>query len=127
VECLLNDPLGRFGHVYTVNPLWTVDPDNPSIHASTGFPLCIPRNATDSECPLSNRPLDGNGNFRTTFTYPAPANVVAGGPDPRIMAPLVVGDYITFSGTKTSGGVWFSFRSSASWNLFPTRCLKSTP
>jgi hypothetical protein len=44
-------------------------------------------------------------------TFPAPANVVAGGPDPRIMAPLVVGDFITYSGTKTSGGVWFSFRS----------------
>ncbi|KAJ7101874.1 hypothetical protein C8R44DRAFT_716280 [Mycena epipterygia] len=104
-ECVLNDPVGRFGKVNTAHPLWTVDPDNPSVHATTGFPLCIPRNATDSQCPLTNRPLDANGNYQTSFTYPDPAKVVAGGLDPRIMAPLAVGDYITYSGIKTPEGV----------------------
>ncbi|KAJ7847618.1 hypothetical protein B0H14DRAFT_3867439 [Mycena olivaceomarginata] len=105
VECVLNDPLGRYGHAYTANPLWSVDPDNPSVRASTGFPVCIPRNSTDHECPLTNRPLDTQGNYLSTFTYPDPARVVAGGLDPRIMAPLAVGDYIIFSGIKTPEGV----------------------
>ncbi|KAJ7649455.1 hypothetical protein DFH06DRAFT_554104 [Mycena polygramma] len=104
-EGLLNDPLGRFGLPYTTNPLWTVDPDNPSVHSSTGVPLCIPRNTTDSECPLTNRPVDGNGVYLTSFTFPDPSLVVPGGLDPRIMVPLVVGDYITFSGTSTDGGI----------------------
>ncbi|KAJ7452243.1 hypothetical protein FB451DRAFT_1145306 [Mycena latifolia] len=105
VECVLNDPLGRYGHAYTANPLWSVDPDNPSVRASTGFPVCIPRNSTDPECPLTNRPVDTQGNYLSTFTYPDPARVVAGGLDPRIMAPLAVGDYIIFSGIKTLEGV----------------------
>ncbi|KAJ7712496.1 hypothetical protein B0H16DRAFT_693654 [Mycena metata] len=105
LECLLNDPVGRFGIAYTDNPLWTVDPDSPSIRASTGVPLCIPRNATDSECPLTNRPTDGNGFYLTAFTFPAPDLVEPGGPDPRIMVPIVVGDYITFSGTKIAGDI----------------------
>ncbi|KAJ7146109.1 hypothetical protein C8R44DRAFT_690358 [Mycena epipterygia] len=105
LECVLNDPLGRFGPAYTVDPLWTVDPDNPSVRSSTGFPLCIPRNSTDADCPLTNRPADGNGNSLTTFTFNDPALVVSGDPDPRLMVPLVVGDFITFSGTKVAGGL----------------------
>ncbi|KAJ7938291.1 hypothetical protein B0H13DRAFT_1942270 [Mycena leptocephala] len=105
LECVLNDPVGRYGYAYTENPLWTVDPDNPSVHSSTGVPLCIPRNSTDSECPLTNRPKDANGFYLTAFTFPDPAVVTPGGLDPRIMVPLVVGDYITFSGTKTEDGI----------------------
>ncbi|KAJ7145995.1 hypothetical protein C8R44DRAFT_5120 [Mycena epipterygia] len=105
LEVVLNDPLGTFGHVYTPNPLWTVDAEDPSVYATTGFPLCIPRNTTDPECPLTNRPTDGNGNYLTSFTFPAPDLVVEGGADPRIMAPLVVGDYVTFSGIKTADGI----------------------
>lgn len=41
--------------------------------------------------------------FKSTF--PDPAVVTPGGLDPRIMVPLVVGDYITFSGTKTEDGI----------------------
>jgi hypothetical protein len=77
--------VGRFGYAYTENPLWTVDPDNPSVHSSTvcgsllkghlthsddilqGVPLCIPRNSTDAECPLTNRPKDGNGFYLTAL------------------------------------------------------------
>ncbi|KAJ7155815.1 hypothetical protein C8R46DRAFT_910506, partial [Mycena filopes] len=94
VEC----PLGRFSRPYTANPLWSVDAENPSVHATTGFPVCIPRNTTDPECPLTNRPKDSAGKYQTTYTYPDPATVVPSGLDPRIMAPLVTGDYATFSG-----------------------------
>ncbi|KAJ7230324.1 hypothetical protein GGX14DRAFT_343704 [Mycena pura] len=104
-EVVLNDPLGRYGHPYTDNPLWTVDPDNPSVRASTGFPVCIPRNTTDSECPLTNRPKDGSGLFLTAFTMPDPALVTPGGLDPRIMVPLVVGDYVTYLGTQVGDGL----------------------
>ncbi|KAJ7065480.1 hypothetical protein C8F01DRAFT_982165 [Mycena amicta] len=106
-ECVLNDPIGRYGHPYTDFPLWTVDPDNPSIHASTGFPVCIPRNTTDPECPLTNRAaiLPSNPANLPASTMPDPARVVPGGLDPRIMVPLVVGDYITYSGTKVPGGL----------------------
>ncbi|KAJ7631906.1 hypothetical protein DFH06DRAFT_1004796 [Mycena polygramma] len=105
LQCVLNDPIGRFGYAYTENPLWTVDADNPSIRSSTGVPMCIPRNSTDSECPLTNRPVDGNGIYQTSFTFPDPTVVVPGGLDPSVMVPLVVGDYITFSGTKIEDGI----------------------
>ena len=36
IECVISDPLGIYGPVYTNNPLWSVDPVNPSIHATTG-------------------------------------------------------------------------------------------
>lgn len=56
VDCVLNDPSGRFGLPQSGNELWAVDPDNPSIHAVNGFPVCIPRSADDSLCPAKNRP-----------------------------------------------------------------------
>lgn len=49
-------PVGRFGKAYTAHPLFTADTDNPSIVASTGFPVCIPRSADDVDCPAKNRP-----------------------------------------------------------------------
>jgi hypothetical protein len=61
IDCVVNDPVGRFGQAYTANPLFTSDPDNPSIHAVNGFPMCIPRPTTtgdDPLCPKRNRPLD---------------------------------------------------------------------
>ncbi|KAJ7706705.1 hypothetical protein B0H17DRAFT_1001140, partial [Mycena rosella] len=67
IEAVLNDPLGQYGPVYTDFPLWTVDAQNPSVTASTGFPLCIPRNSTDADCPLKNRPVDGDGFYLTAL------------------------------------------------------------
>jgi hypothetical protein len=61
IECVINDPTGRYGLPYTDHPLWTSDPDNPSIHSSTGFPVCIPRSLNDPLCPAKNRPNDVNG------------------------------------------------------------------
>ncbi|KAJ6483816.1 hypothetical protein C8R47DRAFT_945785, partial [Mycena vitilis] len=97
---VLNDPTATYSHAYIDNPLWSVDNVNPSVRSSTGFPLCIPRNGTDSECPLTNRPLNGK-NYATTWTFADPAKLTKGAPDARIMVPLAVGDYITFSGIKT--------------------------
>lgn len=34
ITCVLNDPLGVFGPVYTKNPLWSLDPVNPSLSPS---------------------------------------------------------------------------------------------
>lgn len=56
IDCVLNDPYGRFGLPHTGNELWSVDPDNPSIHAVNGFPVCIQRSANDPLCPDRNRP-----------------------------------------------------------------------
>ena len=48
-----------------------VTTDNPSIVASTGFPVCIPRvdpaTAVDPLCPIKNRPVDGTGAFVTAL------------------------------------------------------------
>ena len=89
----INDPVGRFGlrHGSSADPAnssdqgciakgtcdveeshydprFTADTDNPTIHASTGFPMCIPRafpfgpdGDTDALCPQQNRPIQGNG------------------------------------------------------------------
>jgi hypothetical protein len=62
IDCVLNDPVGRYGIPQTGQELWTVDPDNPSIHATNGFPVCIPRSASDPACPSKNRPKDAAGN-----------------------------------------------------------------
>lgn len=56
----INDPNGVFGVPYTLNPFFTADDENPSIQAFSGFPMCIPRSATDALCPASNRPANTN-------------------------------------------------------------------
>ncbi|KAF7297085.1 hypothetical protein MIND_00941400 [Mycena indigotica] len=121
-EVVLNDPVGRFGPMYKELPLFTVDADNPSIRSSTGFPLCIPRNATDPECPLTNRPMDIHGSYLTSFTMPDPAHIANGsvGLDPRIMVPLVVGDYVTYSGTKVPGDLLAIYSLEANIGIFTT-------
>lgn len=119
----LNDTVGRFGKKHAAtgrcagaadcveqpgyDPRFTPDTDNPTITASTGFPLCIPRSnpftaGTDPLCPQSNRPLapfcpsfpDGSGippfppqttGYCTSFVMnapktPAPAGLSCPGP-----------------------------------------------
>jgi hypothetical protein len=107
-ECLspdarvrINDPVGRFGLKHgglgclvlgTCNveeshydQRFTADTDNPTIHAATGFPMCIPRaypfgadGDTDALCPQQNRPKQGNNGSKCTnlpvangITFPA--------------------------------------------------------
>lgn len=119
----INDTIGRFGKKNAAtgrcagaadcveqpgyDPRFTPDTDNPTITASTGFPLCIPRSnpftaGTDPLCPQSNRPLapfcpsfpDGTGippfppqttGYCTSFVMsapktPAPAGLTCPGP-----------------------------------------------
>ncbi len=56
----INDPNGRFGRKQTPDARFSVDDANPTIHAGTGYPLCVPRTdpavADDPLCPQANRP-----------------------------------------------------------------------
>ena len=96
----INDGVGRFGLRHGgpdclfnktcdveeshYDARFTADTDNPTIHASTGFPMCIPRafpfgteGDTDALCPQQNRPKQGVGAKCTNLpatngvTYPA--------------------------------------------------------
>jgi hypothetical protein len=108
VKVRLNDPSGRFGIKTIWDPRFTADTGNPTIHAETGYPMCLPRNAADAECPQANRPK-ANGAYLTSFVMgtktlpPTPAGAPSVPPcgstcDPKLQAPFEVGDYITFSG-----------------------------
>jgi Fibronectin type III domain len=56
----INDPNGRFGRVQSPDPRFSVDDANPTVHAATGYPMCVPRTdpatADDPLCPQANRP-----------------------------------------------------------------------
>jgi hypothetical protein len=105
----LNDPLGRFGRVISADPRFTVDADNPTVAAATGFPMCIPRTdpaggTPDALCPESNRIPDVSG-FVISQTMTDPALLPGGGAlDPRVQAPMEIGDYVNFSGTLINDG-----------------------
>lgn len=135
-----NDPIqdagadglsGRWGKTHSIDPRFSGDDVNTTIHTSTGFPLCIPRVAPpgtlgaastgiDTECPIGNRPLNGDSRFPTDpfiavgqplkiFNMPCPAGTlscpagqppaVGGYPDPTKQVPLMVGDQVNYIGT----------------------------
>ncbi|MEP7191323.1 MAG: fibronectin type III domain-containing protein, partial [Actinomycetota bacterium] len=58
----INDPNGRFGRAQTPDGRFSVDDANPTIHAATGYPMCVPRTdptaagGDDPLCPQANRP-----------------------------------------------------------------------
>jgi hypothetical protein len=88
-----------------------VDQDNPTVHATTGYPMCVPRSASDAECPMSNRPMAAGVALQLFVTgstgMPAPApglNAIAPCPgcNARKQAPLMPGDYINYQGTLAS-------------------------
>lgn len=119
----INDP----GKVYGANNTspdvrFSVDPENPTIHAQTGYPMCIPGvapPAIDSKCPIGNRPL-ATGSPLTTFVMSGPdipatalppgqsAIISCKDPAPACdadkQAPFMVGDFITFQGTLFNDG-----------------------
>jgi hypothetical protein len=108
----LNDPAsptsaggGRYGRAMSPDGRFMVDQDNPTIASASGFPMCFPRTdplvGDDSLCPRSNRPVDPTtGTFSSLFQMNSPANLPLGGAlDPRVQAPMEVGDYINFAGT----------------------------
>ena len=103
----INDPSGRYS-LSTTSPdrRFTVDPDNPTIIAGTGYPMCLPRAAANADplCPEGNRPVDALGNHLvslTTNNLTAPGAPTFPGvfPDSTLQAPMEVGDYITYAGT----------------------------
>ena len=57
------NPTGRFSAGQSPDPRFSADQDNPTIHAATGYPMCIPRTdprvagGDDPLCPQLNRPL----------------------------------------------------------------------
>ncbi|KAI5804609.1 hypothetical protein EDC01DRAFT_644074 [Geopyxis carbonaria] len=104
---VINDPIGRFAPVRDEWPLWTIDYEFPSVKASTGFPLCFPKTnpatSDDPLCPSKNRPVNAQGLPITQIEFsPPPASESA--PDPDVAAPLMVGDWVVFSGIQVTTG-----------------------
>lgn len=112
---LLNDPGGVYGHgngdparaALPQDDRFAADDENAAVHASTGFPVCVPRidpaAASDPKCPSTNRPAGtGPAAYRFTCgTVPAFGDAtIAVNPacDPQRPVPLRVGDYVTYSG-----------------------------
>jgi len=134
----INDPLGRYGLSHgapgsaaaLVEPgydsRFSIDEESPTIHASTGFPMCLPRTdpftaADDPDCPQANRPrapdcaslpdpfpafaMPPAGQYCRNFMMPpagAPCSGEGGAtcpPDPTRQAPFEVGDFIDYMGT----------------------------
>ncbi|KAJ0382326.1 hypothetical protein COL922a_012793 [Colletotrichum nupharicola] len=74
-----------------IDPFFTADDVNPSVSSFSGFPMCVPRSASDPLCPMSNRPGLKQGSIPAA--------------DANVMAPLIAGDFITFSGYQTGGKI----------------------
>jgi hypothetical protein len=111
----INDPDGVYA---PPDPLadkrFKVDKDNPTIHAGTGYPMCIAHVGAPGECPDANRPDGPDGKPLTTFVMGA--NGLPGSPlgalpippcpacDQTRQAPLKRGDYIIYAGTLAKDG-----------------------
>jgi len=122
-------PTGRFSAGQSPDERFSVDQGNPTIHAGTGYPMCIPRTdpaaGDDPLCPQVNRPKAAAGcrNFSQAgvalpasgeLSRPAAGQVyctqyvmksvtdatrTATDADPRAQAPFEVGDFVNYSGT----------------------------
>jgi hypothetical protein len=81
----INDPTARFSIGKSPDSRFSVDDQNPTIHAATGYPMCIPRTdprlADDPKCPQRNRPLANQQhcrNFRDAgYILPAGRDLAA--------------------------------------------------
>ncbi len=113
----INNPNGVFAPPDPLaDPRFMVDEANPTIHAGTGYPMCIPQAGLEAECPAANRP-EVAGAPLTTFVMGT--EVITGSPagapdiqpcpvtapcDPTKQAPLMPGDFITYAGTLAADG-----------------------
>jgi hypothetical protein len=88
----INDPNGRFGRQQSPDPRFSVDDQNPTIHAATGYPMCVPRTdpatAEDPLCPQINRPKPVGAarhcrNFTDAGVVPLPASGELSAPQPN--------------------------------------------
>src|SRR5438105_805575 len=116
----MNDPIGRWGLPHSPDPRFTGDTGNTTMHTASGYPICVPRSdpafADDPLCPNGNRPLNGDARFavdpflaigaplKAFDMPPSPDNfgIVDGPgafPDARQQLPLMIGDWIDYSGT----------------------------
>lgn len=107
---LLDNPptttgFGRYGVAQSADPRFKADQDNPTVHAATGYPMCVPK-PTNPECPEKNRPpVDSDGNGLRRFTMGS-TEAVPGAQasscettcNPNKMAPLAKGDFVTYTG-----------------------------
>lgn len=103
----LNDPKGIYGLPNShptrasvpMDARFSLDPENSPIHARTGFPVCIPRSASDAKCPAANRPASLNVKRYTCGNVAAEAlSPVLNNCDPERPAPLRVGDFVNYAG-----------------------------
>jgi len=119
----MNDPIGRWGNAHSPDPRFTGDTGNTTMHTATGYPVCVPRTdpaiSDDALCPSGNRPLNGLDSLQRfptdpflaigaplkTFDMPPPPEffgIVDGPafyPNAHMQVPLMVGDWIDYSGT----------------------------
>lgn len=119
----INDPTKTYGANNSSPDIrFSVDPDNPTIHAQTGYPMCLPAvapPASDPNCPIGNRPPAGSGALKTfVMSGPdIPSSALPPGQAPIVsckdsspscdanqQAPFVVGDFINFQGTLFNDG-----------------------
>jgi hypothetical protein len=119
----INDPAGKFSAgyaswdpIYLQDTRFSIDENNPTIKTETAYPVCIPRVDPlvddDPLCPRKNRPRNSSGtDFLRIFTMDPvldpvthqPPTAFNGDPsqpatDPRVFAPLKVGDKVDYAG-----------------------------
>jgi hypothetical protein len=121
----LNDPKvnndgGRFGSasLNEQDDRFKADQENPTVHAATGYPVCLPRvdpaTGNDPLCPNTNRQGNRFTVGKTQATNVNNVPVVGAAPcnscDPHAMVPLIVGDYVVYTGTlqNDADGVYIS-------------------
>ena len=104
--CELNDPAGRYGAAHSPDPRFSCDTSNPTITTASGYPVGIPfPDQNDPLRPATQRPVNtpvtdpflAPGAPLRYFVVPAPGPGVT--PDSRLQMPLMVGDWVDFSGT----------------------------
>ena len=82
---------GRYSKGQSPDIRFMADQDNPTIHAETGYPMCIPRVAptatsNDPLCPQKNRPVPNNSHCRNFFDDYAGFTLPKGGDIPQPVA-----------------------------------------
>ncbi len=111
----INDPNGVFAPPDPLaDPRFMVDEANPTIHAGTGYPMCIPQAGARGGVPRRQPAVGAAGQLLTTFVMGTSAlpGSPAGAPDippcpacdPTRQAPLMPGDFIFYSGTLAEDG-----------------------
>ncbi|MBZ5532367.1 MAG: hypothetical protein LAO20_13130 [Acidobacteriia bacterium] len=109
-------PTNPTGASFLQDSRFSIDENNPTIKTETAYPLCIPRvdplvGPDDPLCPQKNRPRDAAGIPLSIFTMDPVIDPATGLPpvsfnsdplqpptDPRVFAPLEVGDWIDIGG-----------------------------